>query len=242
MEEKRVRINKYLSEVGYCSRRAADKLIEQRRVTINGKVPEMGTKVGPGDEVRVNGKLITAKDDTPVYLAFHKPVGIVCTTDTRVEKDNIIDYIGYPKRIFPIGRLDKMSEGLIFMTNDGDIVNKILRARNHHEKEYIVTVNKPIDQDFVRKMSNGIPILDTVTRKCYVEQMGKQKFKIILTQGLNRQIRRMCEYLDYRVTKLKRIRIMNVTLDIPVGKWRPLTPRELKRIRRMVAQSQKTHD
>ncbi|MEO1413828.1 MAG: 23S rRNA pseudouridine(2604) synthase RluF [Bacteroidota bacterium] len=242
MEEKRVRINKYLSEVGYCSRRAADKLIEQRRVTINGKVPEMGTKVGPGDEVRVNGKLITAKDDTPVYLAFHKPVGIVCTTDTRVEKDNIIDYIGYPKRIFPIGRLDKMSEGLIFMTNDGDIVNKILRARNHHEKEYIVTVNKPIDQDFVRKMSNGIPILDTVTRKCYVEQMGKQKFKIILTQGLNRQIRRMCEYLDYRVTKLKRIRIMNVTLDIPVGKWRPLTPRELKGIRRMVAQSQKTHD
>ena len=242
MEEKRVRINKYLSEVGYCSRRAADKLIEQRRVTINGKVPEMGTKVGPGDEVRVNGKLVTAKDDAPVYLAFHKPVGIVCTTDTRVEKDNIIDYIGYPKRIFPIGRLDKMSEGLIFMTNDGDIVNKILRARNHHEKEYIVTVNKPIDQDFVRKMSNGIPILDTVTRKCYVEQMGKQKFKIILTQGLNRQIRRMCEYLGYRVTKLKRIRIMNVTLDIPVGKWRSLTPRELKGIRRMVAQSQKTHD
>ncbi|MEL7062589.1 MAG: 23S rRNA pseudouridine(2604) synthase RluF [Bacteroidota bacterium] len=242
MEEKRVRINKYLSEVGYCSRRAADKLIEQRRVTINGKVPEMGTKVGPEDEVRVNGKLVTAKDDAPVYLAFHKPVGIVCTTDTRVEKDNIIDYIGYPKRIFPIGRLDKMSEGLIFMTNDGDIVNKILRARNHHEKEYIVTVNKPIDQEFVRKMSNGIPILDTVTRKCYVEQMGKQKFKIILTQGLNRQIRRMCEYLGYRVTKLKRIRIMNVTLDIPVGKWRPLTPRELKGIRRMVSQSQKTHD
>ncbi|MEL6627460.1 MAG: 23S rRNA pseudouridine(2604) synthase RluF [Bacteroidota bacterium] len=242
MEEKRVRINKYLSEVGYCSRRAADKLIEQRRVTINGKVPEMGTKVGPEDEVRVNGKLVTAKDDAPVYLAFHKPVGIVCTTDTRVEKDNIIDYIGYPKRIFPIGRLDKMSEGLIFMTNDGDIVNKILRARNHHEKEYIVTVNKPIDREFVRKMSNGIPILDTVTRKCYVEQMGKQKFKIILTQGLNRQIRRMCEYLGYRVTKLKRIRIMNVTLDIPVGKWRPLTPRELKGIRRMVSQSQKTHD
>ncbi|MEL6696142.1 MAG: 23S rRNA pseudouridine(2604) synthase RluF [Bacteroidota bacterium] len=242
MEEKRVRINKYLSEVGYCSRRAADKLIEQRRVTINGKVPEMGTKVGPEDEVRVNGKLVTAKDDAPVYLAFHKPVGIVCTTDTRVEKDNIIDYIGYPERIFPIGRLDKMSEGLIFMTNDGDIVNKILRARNHHEKEYIVTVNKPIDREFVRKMSNGIPILDTVTRKCYVEQMGKQKFKIILTQGLNRQIRRMCEYLGYRVTKLKRIRIMNVTLDIPVGKWRPLTPRELKGIRRMVSQSQKTHD
>ncbi|MEL6133700.1 MAG: 23S rRNA pseudouridine(2604) synthase RluF [Bacteroidota bacterium] len=242
MEEKKVRINKYLSEVGYCSRRAADKLIEERRVTINGKVPEMGTKVGPGDEVRVNGKLITAKDEAPVYLAFHKPVGIVCTTDTRVEKDNIIDFIGYHKRIFPIGRLDKMSEGLIFMTDDGDIVNKILRARNQHEKEYIVTVDKPIDQEFVRRMGNGIPILDTVTRKCYVEKLGKQKFKIILTQGLNRQIRRMCEYLGYRVTKLKRIRIMNVTLDIPVGKWRPLTPRELKGIRRMVTHSEKTHD
>ena len=218
MEEKQVRINKYLSEVGYCSRRAADKLIDEGRVTINGRVPEMGTKVKPGDVVRVNGKLISPKkDEKPVYLAFHKPVGIVCTTDTRVEKDNIIDYIGYQKRIFPIGRLDKMSEGLIFMTNDGDIVNKILRARNHHEKEYVVTVDKPITHDFIRRMGNGIPILDTVTRKCYVEKLGKNKFKIILTQGLNRQIRRMCEYLGYRVVRLKRIRIMNVTLDVAVG-------------------------
>lgn len=242
MEEKLVRINKYLSEVGYCSRRAADKLIEGGRVTINGKKPEMGTKVKPGDEVRVNGKLITAKKEKPVYLAFHKPVGIVCTTDTRVEKDNIIDFIGYHKRIFPIGRLDKMSEGLIFMTDDGDIVNKILRARNHHEKEYIVTVDKPIHSQFIHQMSNGIPILGTVTRKCVVEKLGKNKFRIVLTQGLNRQIRRMCEYLGYRVTKLKRIRIMNVTLDIPVGKYRHLSERELKGIRRMVATSSKTHD
>ena len=239
---KETRINKYLSEVGYCSRRAADKLIDQGRVTINGKVPEMGTKVTPNDEVRVDGELISEPKDKPVYLAFNKPVGIVCTTDTRVEKDNIIDFINYPKRIFPIGRLDKPSEGLIFMTNDGDIVNKILRARNHHEKEYMVTVNKPITQDFLKKMRNGVPILDTVTRKCEVEQLGSNQFKIILTQGLNRQIRRMCEFLDYRVKKLKRVRIMNVTLDIPIGKWRHLTSSELKEINRLVSSSAKTHD
>ncbi|MCL6265732.1 23S rRNA pseudouridine(2604) synthase RluF [Flagellimonas myxillae] len=239
---KETRINKYLSEVGYCSRRAADKLIDQGRVTINGKIPEMGTKVKPTDEVRVDGELISEPKDKPVYLAFHKPVGIVCTTDTRVEKDNIIDFINYPKRIFPIGRLDKPSEGLIFMTNDGDIVNKILRARNNHEKEYVVTVNKPITQDFLKRMRNGIPILGTMTRKCEVEQLGSYQFKIILTQGLNRQIRRMCEYLDYRVKKLKRIRIMNVKLDIPVGKWRDLTDKELNEINRLVAASSKTHD
>lgn len=236
------RINKYLSEVGYCSRRAADKLIEQGRVTINGKVPEMGTKVGPLDEVRVNGKLISESNERPVYLAFNKPVGIVCTTDTRVEKNNIIDYINYPKRIFPIGRLDKPSEGLIFLTNDGDIVNKILRARNNHEKEYLVTVNRPINRDFVQRMSSGIPILDTVTRPCEVEQIGSNQFRIILTQGLNRQIRRMCEYLGYEVSKLKRIRIMNVSLDIPVGKWRELTANELKGINQLVADSSKTYD
>ena len=235
-------INKYLSEVGYCSRRAADKLIDQGRVTINGSVPEMGTKIVPGDEVRVDGELISEPKEQPVYLAFNKPIGIVCTTDTRVEKDNIIDFINYPKRIFPIGRLDKPSEGLIFLTNDGDIVNKILRARNHHEKEYLVTVNKPITQDFLNKMSNGVPILDTVTRKCEVESLGKYQFKIILTQGLNRQIRRMCEYLGYDVKKLKRIRIMNVKLDIPVGKWRDLTQAELKEINRLVSSSSKTHD
>ncbi|KAG1654379.1 23S rRNA pseudouridine(2604) synthase [Nymphon striatum] len=217
-EGKTTRINKYLSEVGYCSRRAADKLIEQGRVTINGKVPEMGTKIVAGDEVRVDGEPVSGSNEKPVYLAFNKPIGIVCTTDTRVEPDNIVDFINYPKRIFPIGRLDKPSEGLILLTNDGDIVNKILRARNHHEKEYIVTVDKPITNSFIEQMQNGVPILDQVTRKCVVEEITKYQFKIILTQGLNRQIRRMCEYLEYRVKKLKRIRIMNVKLDMPVGR------------------------
>ncbi|TLF45806.1 23S rRNA pseudouridine(2604) synthase RluF [Maribacter aurantiacus] len=238
---KQTRINKYLSEVGYCSRREADKLIEQGRVTINGKVPEMGTKISEGDLVQVDGESISEPKEKPVYLAFNKPVGIVCTTDTGVEKDNIIDFINYPKRIFPIGRLDKPSEGLIFLTNDGDIVNKILRARNNHEKEYLVTVDKPISPEFLKKMRNGVPILDTVTRKCEVHQVSKYQFRIILTQGLNRQIRRMCEYLDYRVKKLKRIRIMNVTLDVPVGKWRDLTASELKEIQRLVSHSSKTH-
>ncbi len=237
-----VRINKYLSEIGYCSRRAADKLIEEGKITINGKVPEMGTKVEDGDEVRVDGKLVgKPSEQKHVYLAFNKPVGIVCTTDTKVEPDNIIDYINYPKRIFPIGRLDKPSEGLIFLTNDGDIVNKILRARNNHEKEYIVTVNRPINKDFIHKMSNGVPILDTVTRKCVVKQLGPQKFKIILTQGLNRQIRRMCEHLGYRVRTLKRIRIMNISLDVPVGKYREFTDEELTELNRLLEDSSKTH-
>ena len=237
---KETRINKFLSEAGYCSRRAADKLIEERRVTINGVVPEMGTKITESDEVRVDGELISKAKEKPVYLAFHKPVGIVCTTDTRVEKDNIIDYIGYPKRIFPIGRLDKPSEGLIFLTNDGDIVNKILRAHNNHEKEYIVSVNRPITGKFIQQMSDGIPILETITRKCKVEQISKFTFRIVLTQGLNRQIRRMCEFLDYRVNKLKRVRIMNVELDLPVGKWRDLSKQELKEIYRLCANSSKT--
>ncbi len=236
-----IRINKYLSEVGYCSRRAADKLIEEGRVTINGQVPEMGTKVQEGDVVRVNGELAVPGKEERVYIAFNKPVGIVCTTDQKREKNNIIDYIGYPKRIFPIGRLDKPSEGLIFLTDDGDIVNKILRARNHHEKEYIVKVDKPIDDKFVKQMSTGVPILETITRECVVEQIGRYTFKIILTQGLNRQIRRMCEYLGYEVTKLKRVRIMNVELDIPVGKWRDITEAELAEINRLVADSAKTH-
>ena len=236
------RINKYLSEVGYCSRRAADKLITQGRVTVNGKVPEMGTKVKPGDAILVDGEPIGIPKDQPVYLAFNKPVGIVCTTDTRVEKNNIVDYIGYPKRIFPIGRLDKPSQGLIFMTNDGDIVNKILRARNNHEKEYVVDVNKPITQEFLQKMANGVPILGTVTRKCKISKTAEKQFTIILTQGLNRQIRRMCEYLGYRVRKLKRIRIMNVHLDVPVGKWRHLTEKELMEIQRLVTHSSKTYD
>jgi len=240
-ENQSTRINKFLSEAGYCSRRAADKLIDQGRVTINGKVPEMGTKISQADEVRVDGKLISEQKEQPVYIAFNKPIGIVCTTDTGVEKDNIIDYINYPKRIFPIGRLDKPSEGLIFLTNDGDIVNKILRARNNHEKEYIVTVNKPITNEFIKKMGNGIPILDTVTRKCKVEKINRYDFKIILTQGLNRQIRRMCEYLNYDVIALKRTRIMNVSLDVPVGKWRDITTAELKEINRLVSSSSKTH-
>lgn len=234
------RINKYLSEVGFCSRRAADKLINEGRVTINGKVPELGTKILPEDEVKVNGKLISEPKGKPVYIAFNKPIGIVCTTDTRVEKDNIIDYINYPSRIFPIGRLDKASEGLILLTNDGDIVNKILRSRNNHGKEYIVNVNKPITNNFIEKMSNGVPILDTITKKCTVEQLNKFQFKIILTQGLNRQIRRMCEYLDYRVVKLKRIRIININLDVPNGQWRYLTYKELNELNEMVSDSAKT--
>jgi 23S rRNA pseudouridine2604 synthase len=241
-EEQQTRINKYLSEMGFCSRRAADKLIEEGKVTINGVVPEMGTKVSLGDEVRVNGKLISEPQEKPVYIAFNKPKGIVCTTDTRREKKNIIDYINYPSRIFPIGRLDKLSEGLIFLTNDGDIVNKILRARNAHEKEYLVTVNKPVTKSFIQNMSTGVPILDSVTRKCFVEQINKFEFRIILTQGLNRQIRRMCEYFDYEVKKLKRIRIMNITLDVPVGKWRYIEPVELKQLNYLLSDSEKTHE
>lgn len=234
------RINKYLSEIGYCSRREADKLIEAGRVLVNGKKAEMGVKISPQDKVTVNGEMLNRPKNKKVYLAFNKPKGIVCTTDTQVEKDNIIDFINYPKRIFPIGRLDKPSEGLIFLTNDGDIVNKILRAQNNHEKEYIVTVNKPITQAFVHKMSNGVPILDTVTKKCFVKQTHKNQFRIILTQGLNRQIRRMCEYFDYRVTDLKRVRIMNVKLDTKVGKWRYLKPEEMEKLTQMLVKSSKT--
>ena len=240
-EENLTRLNKYLSEVGYCSRRKADALIEQGRVTINGAVPEMGTKVSPGDEVRVNGELIIPPKKDNVYLAFNKPIGIVCTTNPK-EKKNIVDYINYPTRIFPIGRLDKPSEGLILMTDDGDIVNKILRARNNHEKEYIVTVDRNITQDFIERMSNGIPILDTVTRKCEVEQLTRNTFRIVLTQGLNRQIRRMCEYLGYEVVKLKRVRIMNIPLDVPVGKYRKITAEELAELNRLVGESTKTEE
>lgn len=235
------RLNKYLSESGYCSRREADKLIEQGRITVNGKLPEMGMKVTSEDQIFVDGKPIHNKQEERIYLAFHKPVGIECTTNTFV-KNNIVDYLNYPERIFPIGRLDKASEGLLFMTNDGDIVNKILRARNNHEKEYIVTVNKPITDRFIQRMGNGVPILDTVTRKCKVEQISRFVFRIVLTQGLNRQIRRMCEYLDYEVTALKRIRIINISLDVPVGKYRKLTPSELKQLDLLIAPSSKTEE
>ncbi|KAA5828185.1 23S rRNA pseudouridine(2604) synthase RluF [Algibacter amylolyticus] len=236
------RINKYLSEVGYCSRREADKLIEAGRVTINGVVPEMGTKIAPEDVVAVDGKEIINTKESFVYLAFNKPVGIVCTTDTSVEKDNIIDYLNYPKRIFPIGRLDKPSEGLILLTDDGDIVNKILRASNNHEKEYIVTVDKPISQTFIERMSGGIPLaeLNKTTNTCKVEKLSTYKFKIILTQGLNRQIRRMCDYLNYDVQTLKRVRIMNIKLDMPVGEYRELTKEEFKNLNLLLEESTKT--
>lgn len=242
MEIPSTRINKYLSEVGFCSRRAADKLIEEGRVTINGKIPEMGTKIVEGDEVRVDNTLISTPKEKFVYIAFNKPVGIVCTTDTKGEKNNIIDYINHPKRIFPIGRLDRPSEGLIFLTNDGDIVNKILRSKNNHEKEYLVTVKQVITSDFIRKMGNGVPILDTVTDKCYVEKIGTYQFKIILKQGLNRQIRRMCTHLGYDVTKLQRVRIMTINLDIPIGRWRDLTEKEMTEINHLVSDSSKTFD
>lgn len=240
MEPKQTRINKYLSEIGYCSRREADKLIDQGRVTINGSVPEMGTKIIEGDEVRVNGELVGGQPEKRVYLAFNKPIGIVCTTDTSVEKDNIIDYINYPTRIFPIGRLDKPSEGLILLTNDGDIVNKILRSKNEHGKEYIVTVDRLINPDFIARMRNGIPILDTITKKCEVEQLTNHTFRMVLTQGLNRQIRRMCEYLGYEVTALKRVRIMNIPLDVPIGEYRDLTEKELKKLNELLKGSENT--
>ena len=238
----KIRINKYLSEVGYCSRRAADKLLEEGRITINGKIPELGTKVSDEDEIFVDGKSIKKTEQDFVYIAFNKPVGIVCTTDTKREKNNIVDYINHPKRIFPIGRLDKPSEGLILLTSDGDIVNKILRARNNHEKEYLVRVDKPINEKFLDKMRNGVPILDTVTKKCEVEKIDTMTFRIVLTQGLNRQIRRMCEYLGYEVKKLKRIRIMNIKLDLPVGKWRDLTDEEMHELNTLLSDSSKTFD
>ena len=235
------RINKYLSEIGFCSRRKADLLIEQERIKVNGIYAVMGQKVTGQEEIRVNNKIIKKLENKKhIYIAFNKPAGIVCTTDTKREKDNIIDYINYPTRIFPIGRLDKPSEGLIFLTNDGDIVNKILRANNQHEKEYVVEVNKPVTKDFIKKMGEGVPVLDKITNECKIKQTGKKTFKIILTQGLNRQIRRMCEYFDYRVVFLKRIRIMNIKLDIPVGEYRDFTKSELNQINQLVKNSSKT--
>ena len=242
MSENQIRLNKFLSEAGYCSRREADRLIDAGRVTINNEVPEMGTKVSPGDVVKVDGEIVGERKKDFVYIAFNKPVGIVCTTDTRVEKNNIIDYINYPKRIFPIGRLDKPSEGLILLTDDGDIVNKILRASNNHEKEYVVTVDKPISQTFIKRMAGGIYIeaLKQRTKKCEVKKIDTHTFSIILTQGLNRQIRRMCEYLNYEVTTLKRIRIMNIVMDMPVGTYRELSAEEFKTLSELISDSKKT--
>ena len=237
------RLNKYISDSGYCSRRFADKLIENNRVTINGKVPELGTKVVSGDKVCVDGNEIKASASNHtdrVYIAYNKPVGITCTTERHV-KGNIIDAIGHTKRIFPIGRLDKPSEGLIFLTSDGDIVNKILRAENAHDKEYIVKVDKPISERFIERMSKGVPILGTITKPCKVKPESKFVFRIILTQGLNRQIRRMCEYLDYEVIELKRSRIMKVELgQLRPGEWRDLTVSEMAEINTAVAGSRNT--
>lgn len=237
------RLNKYISDSGFCSRREADKLIEQSRVKINGVVPELGTKVQPGDKVVVDGKRINAVEQNKsdrVYIAYNKPIGITCTTERDVH-GNIIDAIRHKKRIFPIGRLDKPSEGLIFLTSDGDIVNKILRAENAHDKEYVVTVDKPLSERFVERMQRGVPILDTITKPCTVKVQSRFVFSIILTQGLNRQIRRMCEYLGYEVTKLKRTRIMNVTVDnLKAGQWRNLTEQEMRDINNAVSGSSKT--
>lgn len=236
MEEKEpVRINKYLSQIGYCSRRKADDLLNQGRIKIEGKVPELGTKIIPGQEILVDDQPIQQKENEHVYIILNKPKGIVCTTDTRVEKDNIIDFVNYPKRIFPVGRLDKMSEGLIMLTNDGDIVNQILRAKHKNEKEYLVKVNQILTDEFLTKMSNGVPILDTVTQPCKVEKVDDYRFKIVLTQGLNRQIRRMCEALEYRVVALKRIRIMHLLLDIPQGEYRELSAQEVDRLKSILA-------
>lgn len=223
-----IRLNKYLSQVGFCSRRQADKYIEQNRIKVDGKLPELGQKVLPGIDITFDGKQIDQQKEERIYMLFNKPKGIVCTTDTRVEKNNIIDYINFPKRIFPIGRLDKMSEGLIMLTNDGEIVNKILRVENKHEKEYLVKVNQPITADFIKKMENGVKILDTITQPCQIKRISKTEFKIVLQQGLNRQIRRMCEALGYKVIALQRIRIMHFKLDMPVGKYRLLNKDEIK--------------
>ena len=231
MADNSISLNKYISQTGICSRREADKWIDAGRVQLNGQVARKGNRVEPNDQVTIDGKPLKAKPKL-IYIALHKPAGITCTTDLK-DKDNIIDFINHPKRIFPIGRLDKASTGLILLTNDGDIVNEVLREENEHEKVYIVTVDRQISQRFIDRMSNGIPILGTVTKKCKVRKIGKATFEIILTQGLNRQIRRMCEYLKYKVLSLKRIRVKNITLDgLAVGQWRDLTEKEVKGLKK----------
>lgn len=226
---KTLRINKYLSEVGFCSRRKADEYINQGRVFINGNLAELGSKISYGDEIKVDGEILELNEKKKVYIAFNKPVGIECTGNQKV-KDNIIDFINHRERLFTIGRIDKQSEGLILLTNDGDIVNNVLRAENKKEKEYIVHVNKPINSEFIEKMRKGIRIMGKMTKKCYAQKLHENSFKIILTQGINRQIRRMCESLGYRVTKLKRVRIMNIHLDINVGEYRDLKAGEIEQL------------
>lgn len=241
MTEKK-RLNKFISDTGFCSRRGADRFIADGLVTINGELAALGTTVSREDEIIVDGHLITPKDDAPIYIVLHKPKGITSTTDLK-DPDNIIDYLNFPERIFPIGRLDKQSEGLIFLTNDGDIVNKILRAGNNHEKEYIVTVTEPLTPEFLDSMSQGVPILDTITLPCVVEELSTHRFKIILTQGLNRQIRRMCAVYNYEVKRLIRTRIMNISIEgIDKGTWRHLTSEEIDVINNLVASSDKSED
>jgi 23S rRNA pseudouridine2604 synthase len=242
MDREKISLNKYISASGFCSRREADKLIEQARVTINGELVISPVPVNPGDVVEIDGEPIHKQKKRPIYIAFNKPVGVTSTTDLK-DKTNIISFIGHPKRIFPVGRLDKDSDGLILLTNDGDIVNKILRASNNHEKEYIVTVDKAVTPEFIKQMSSGVPVLGEMTKKCFVRQEGGRRFRIILTQGLNRQIRRMCEYLGYKVMTLTRVRIMKVELgNLPVGKWRYLTLPEIEKMNAMVAESSKTEE
>ena len=240
MEQENKRLNKFLSEAGVCSRRAADKLIEDGKVTVNGLPADLGTKITAKDIVIFQGRKIEMKEPM-VLIAVNKPVGIVCTTEKR-EKDNVVDFLKYPVRIFPIGRLDKDSQGLLLMTNNGDIVNKILRAGNFHEKEYIVTLDKDVKDSFILGMSRGVPILETVTRPCVVEKIGRRKIRIILTQGLNRQIRRMCEYFDYRVVALKRVRIMNIELgSLKTGHYRDLTKEEMADLYDAIRDSHSEH-
>ena len=240
-EREGISLNKYISDTGLCSRREADRMIEECRVSLNGQDATKGSRVYPGDVVKADGKVIKQKRNAPIYIAFNKPVRVVTTTENV--PGNIISFINHPQRIFPIGRLDKLSEGLIFLTNDGDIVNKVLRAGNNHEKEYIVTVDKPISQNFIERMAGGIPIDGEYTKKCKVEQIGPATFRIILTQGLNRQIRRMCEYLHYNVTKLKRIRIMHIQLkDLKPGAWRYFTPAEIDTLNELIKHSDKTEN
>ena len=230
MSDSGTRINKFLSEVGYCSRRQADALIDQGRVYVNRKPAKMGMKVSEDDMIEVDGEKINQSKKKKIFIALNKPRGVVCTTNAGVEENNIIDFLNFPERVFPIGRLDKSTTGLILLTNDGETANRILKTANNNEKEYLVKVNRPIPESVLKKMSEGVPILGKITRKCVVEKVKTNQFKIILTQGLNRQIRRMCEYLNYRVTSLRRVRIMNIRLDLEVGKYRHLSKKELKGI------------
>ena len=234
-----MRLNKYLSDAGVCSRREADRLVEEGKILVDGVQATLGMQVTAEQEILVNGKKVE-REEKKILLVFHKPCGVECTTSPKV-KNNVISYIGYPIRVYYVGRLDKDSEGLLLLTNEGELVNKIMRAGNCHEKEYVVTVDKPITREFIQKMKNGVPVLGTVTRKCQVFQTGKRTFQIILTQGMNRQIRRMCEYLGYRVKRLKRVRVMNICLgDLPVGKYREATAEEMQVLREMIRDSSET--